>query len=187
MAATLLCAALYCVGSLLTAFIPTFFFVQFRPAVAIPAIFAVLFGPFVGGLGAAIGTFIASLIRYGTPLLTVFSGTPANFAGFWILGYVTWKLRRYRWTIAFVIGSVAGMAVGSLIIAGGLYVLAAAFGLSALFRFLNPSYAVIASFTMVFAPLPIAMAIAIPVVEACWRIFPYLKAEFFEARARGDA
>ncbi|MEM1766962.1 MAG: ECF transporter S component, partial [Candidatus Bathyarchaeia archaeon] len=58
-------AALYAVGSYATAYIQTPWLVQLRPAVVIPAVFAVLFGPIVGGLGAALGTFIASILTYG--------------------------------------------------------------------------------------------------------------------------
>jgi energy-coupling factor transport system substrate-specific component len=78
-------AALYAIGSYATAYIPTPWIVQLRPAVVVPAVFAVLFGPLVGGLGAAIGTFIASIFTYGTAVLTVFSGTPANFVCFYLI------------------------------------------------------------------------------------------------------
>jgi len=124
-ALTATCAALYCIGSLLTAYIPTGFIIQLRPAVVIPAVFAVLFGSWVGGLGAAIGTFIASIVRYGTPLLTIFSGTPANFACFFLLGYITWRLsRRWHWTVGYLFGNLVGYLMGSVIIAMGLYALA---------------------------------------------------------------
>ena len=50
------CAVLYAMGSYLTAYISSpWGSGQFRPAVVIPAIFATLFGPFVGGIGAAPG------------------------------------------------------------------------------------------------------------------------------------
>jgi len=73
------------VGSLFTAYIPAGFIIQLRPAVVIPAVFAVLFRPWIGGLGTALGTFIASLIRYGTP---------ANFRCLFLIGHLTWKLSR---------------------------------------------------------------------------------------------
>lgn len=92
---TAICAALYAVGSYATAYIPTPWLVQLRPAVVIPAVFAVLFGPLVGGLGAAIDTFIASIFTYGTAVLTIFSGTPGNFVCFYVMGKLckpfTWR------------------------------------------------------------------------------------------------
>jgi hypothetical protein len=46
---TALCAALYAVGAYATAYIPSpWGFGQFRPAVVIPAFFAVVFGPLGG-------------------------------------------------------------------------------------------------------------------------------------------
>ncbi|HID90471.1 TPA: hypothetical protein EYP44_00740 [Candidatus Bathyarchaeota archaeon] len=242
-AATCICAALYCIGSLLTAYIPTGYFVQFRPAIAIPTVFAVLFGPFVGGVGAAVGTFIASIYRYGHPFLTIFSGTPANLVGFWVLGHVVKRLKgtgarvlqhasvglgsvailtmllplsievkavsllllvflectllglyrrflRYRWACALVVGGILGMAAGSLIIAGGLYLVASlltpgvirlpAEQARGVAGFADPTHAVLFSFLIVFLPLPIALLVAIPVIETCWKVFPYLRAEFFE-------
>jgi len=50
--ATAVSAALYAVGSLTTAYIPSPWGMgQFRPAVVIPSFFAVVFGPWAGGLG----------------------------------------------------------------------------------------------------------------------------------------
>jgi uncharacterized membrane protein len=114
-------ASLYATGSYLTAYIPTPWIVQLRPAVVIPAVFAVVFGPLVGGLGAAIGTFIASIITYGTPLLTIFSGIPANFACFYLLGRFS-KPYNHR---NFAAGTMIGFLVGSIIIGFGLWFLLA--------------------------------------------------------------
>ncbi|MEM2487922.1 MAG: hypothetical protein QXR44_04960, partial [Thermoproteota archaeon] len=67
--------------------------VRFWPAVFVPAVFAMLFGPSVGGMGAAIGIFLSDLyVFYATgqtnPLLSLIAGVPANFLGFYILGRV---------------------------------------------------------------------------------------------------
>ena len=114
-------AGLYAVGSYATAYIPTPWIVQLRPAVVIPAIFAVLFGPLVGGLGAAIGTFTASIVTYGTPVLTIFSGMPGNFACFYLLG----KFARPYNHRNFAAGTLIGSLVGSVIIGFGLWFLLA--------------------------------------------------------------
>jgi uncharacterized membrane protein len=112
-------AGLYAIGSYLTAYIPTPWLVQLRPAVVIPAIFAVCFGPLVGGLGAAIGTFIASVFTYGSPVLTIFSGTPANFLCFYILGKLS-KPYNYK---NFAAGTIIGFLAGSIVIGFGLWFL----------------------------------------------------------------
>ncbi len=116
-------AALYAVGSYATAYIPTPWIVQLRPAVVIPAVFAVLFGPLVGGLGAAIGTFIASIFTYGTAVLTIFSGTPANFVCFYLMG----RLSKPFSMRSFIAAAALGFLAGSIIIGFGLWLLLANF------------------------------------------------------------
>ncbi|MEM0358338.1 MAG: ECF transporter S component [Candidatus Bathyarchaeia archaeon] len=120
---TALCAALYAVGAYTTAYIPTPWLVQLRPAVVIPAAFAVLFGPLVGGLGAAIGTFIASIFTYGTAVLTIFSGTPGNFVCFYVMGKLC---KPFTWR-NFMAATLLGFLAGSLIIGFGLWLLLANF------------------------------------------------------------
>ncbi|MEM1556882.1 MAG: ECF transporter S component [Candidatus Bathyarchaeia archaeon] len=120
---TALCAALYAVSSYTTAYIPTPWLVQLRPAVVIPAVFAVLFGPLVGGLGAAIGTFVASVLTYGTAVLTIFSGTPANFVCFYLIGKLS---KPFTWR-NFVAATLLGFLVGSVIIGFGLWLLLTSF------------------------------------------------------------
>jgi len=86
-------AALYAgVGALWTIFPLTVFGVRFWPQVFIPAAFSVIFGPWVGGVGAGIGIFIADVL-YGhhDALLSMLVGVPSNFLGFFIIG---WLARR---------------------------------------------------------------------------------------------
>jgi uncharacterized membrane protein len=59
--------------------------------VIIPAVFAVVFGPWVGGLGAAVGIFISDVTLGGSPLLSLMAGITSNFVGFWLLGYIANK------------------------------------------------------------------------------------------------
>ncbi len=94
---------------------------QFRPGVIFPAVFAVIYGPFVGGIGAAIGTFVGDVVfltplGLTTPLLSIVAGVPGNFVGFFLLG---WFVRRYRSWFGFVFGSFASLLVGNLIAALG--------------------------------------------------------------------
>ena len=91
MATTAINAALYAaIGALWTIFPLTVFGVRFWPQVFVPAAFAVLFGPWTGGLGAAIGIFIADVL-YGhhDPLLSFLVGVPSNFFGFFVIGWLT--------------------------------------------------------------------------------------------------
>ena len=55
----------------------------------IPAVFAVLFGGWVGGFGAAIGIFIRDMLFHGNPFLSLTVGVPANFLVFFTIGYVS--------------------------------------------------------------------------------------------------
>lgn len=70
---------------------PGFGTVRFWPSVIIPAAFAVLFGPWVGGFGAAVGIFISDMLIHGNPVLSLMAGVPSNFAMFAIIGYLTKK------------------------------------------------------------------------------------------------
>lgn len=91
LATTAVNAALYAaVGALWTIFPITVFGVRFWPQVFVPGAFAVLFGPWTGGVGAAIGIFIADVL-YGhhDALLSLLVGVPSNFLGFFIIGWIT--------------------------------------------------------------------------------------------------
>lgn len=84
-------AALYAaLGALWTLFPVTLFGVRFWPQVFVPGAFAVLFGPWVGGVGAAVGIFIADVV-YGhhDALLSLLVGVPSNLACFALIGYIS--------------------------------------------------------------------------------------------------
>ena len=85
-------AALYAVLGYMTflgLFTPVIGVVRFWPGVFVPAVFATLFGPLVGGVGAAIGIFISDLVIHGNPLLSLAVGVPANFIMFALIGLFT--------------------------------------------------------------------------------------------------
>ncbi|MCS7114526.1 MAG: ECF transporter S component [Nitrososphaerota archaeon] len=113
---TALCAALYAVGAYSTAYIPSpWGFGQFRPAVVIPSFFAVVFGPWVGGIGAALGTLICDSVKHGTLHMgSLIAAVPGNFIGFFILGYMTKK--KFTWE-RFIVASYLTLAIGNLIVA----------------------------------------------------------------------
>lgn len=65
--------------------------VRFWPQVIIPAVFAALFGPWVGGFGAAIGIFINDMLIHGNPVLSLMAGVTSNFAMFFLIGVISKK------------------------------------------------------------------------------------------------
>jgi hypothetical protein len=113
-------AALYAAtGALWTLFPVTLFGVRFWPQVFVPGAFAVLFGSWVGGVGAAVGIFIADVV-YGhhDALLSLLVGVPSNLVGFALLGY----LSRRSLKGAGRLGSIAaGVGAPVIMVVYGLY------------------------------------------------------------------
>jgi hypothetical protein len=115
-------AALYAaLGALWTLFPITVFGVRFWPQVFVPGAFAVLFGPWVGGVGAAVGIFIADVV-YGhhDALLSLLVGVPSNLVAFALLGYLTHKSLKSTGRLASI---AAGVAAPVIISVYGLYAL----------------------------------------------------------------
>jgi hypothetical protein len=111
-AAFALNAALYvAAGILFYSVLPLSFGpVRFWPQAVIPAIFAVVFGPWVGGLGAALGIFVNDVMLNSNPLLSLMAGVTANFAAFYLIGYIANK--KTRW-----LNSVKGYGIGTALFA----------------------------------------------------------------------
>ncbi len=87
--------------------------VKFWPAVIVPGIFAVLFGPWVGGTSAAIGIFISDMVQpgHGIALLSLTVGCTSNFAGFYIIGLISKRKMKWRDILPL-------LTIGSLALAG---------------------------------------------------------------------
>ncbi|MGC8849011.1 MAG: hypothetical protein ACP5QI_00875 [Candidatus Bathyarchaeia archaeon] len=134
--ATAVNAALYAGVGLLTylgVFAPIVGVVRFwGVAVVIPAVFAAIFGPMVGGIGAAIGIFISDLMVHGDALLSLTVGVPANFAMFAVIGLLSnrrlnpkiWvaaaaSIASILYILAWIVGGV-GVGASALIIAAAL-------------------------------------------------------------------
>ncbi|HVP40443.1 MAG TPA: ECF transporter S component [Candidatus Krumholzibacteriaceae bacterium] len=107
-----ICAALYAVIGRLTDFglvTPTAGVVAFWPAAVIPAVIAVIYGPWTGGFGAAIGIFIRDMLFHGNPFVSATAGVTSNFAMFFLIGYIS--RRQLNWQKI-----VAGVFVGSAVV-----------------------------------------------------------------------
>ena len=106
-------AALYAIVGIITNLgivSPVVGVVKFWPAVIVPGIFAVLFGPWVGGIGAAIGIFVSDMVQpgHGIPLLSFTVGCTSNFAGFYLVGLIAQKKMEWRNIISvLLVGSAA--------------------------------------------------------------------------------
>lgn len=105
------------IGALWTIFPLMIFGVRFWPQVFAPAAFSILFGPWVGGIGAAIGIFLADVI-YGhhDALLSLLVGVPSNFVGFFVIGWLTnheWRgvARRILVSVSLVIQPLYAVAL----------------------------------------------------------------------------
>jgi hypothetical protein len=69
--------------------------VRFWPPVIVPAVFAVVFGPLVGGVGAAVGILVSDAIFGNNILLSLMAGVTSNFVAFYLIGYIAKK--KIRW------------------------------------------------------------------------------------------
>ena len=114
--ATAINAALYAIGAFTTSYIPSPWGVgQFRPAVVIPAFFATIFGPWAGGIGAALGTLIADSVKHGGLYFgSLLAAVPGNFVGFFIFGYFLRK--KFTWA-RFVTVTNIMLIIANLIVA----------------------------------------------------------------------
>ena len=101
-AALALNIALYvAVGYIFFSLIPIKFEqVRFWPPVIVPAVFAVVFGPLVGGIGAAVGIFLSDAIFGNNLFLSLLAGVTSNFVAFYLIGYIAKK--KIRWLVPVV-------------------------------------------------------------------------------------
>ncbi|MCS7102781.1 MAG: ECF transporter S component [Candidatus Korarchaeum sp.] len=119
------CAALYAIGAFATSYLVSpFGRGQFRPTVVIPALFSIIYGPEVGGVGAAIGTLIADSAKHGSIYLpSLLSAVPGNLIGFYALGRMLRK--DFSWRMFSLVSQIS-LALGCFTVAY-LYSLAVSF------------------------------------------------------------
>jgi hypothetical protein len=109
-----ICAALYAVFGILTANF-SFLGVGFLPAVVIPAVFAALYGPWVGGLSGALGIFIRDMFVHGNAGLSLVAGVPPNFILFFLIGYISYRNISLKQALAGVAVAAAGLLVPTIV------------------------------------------------------------------------
>lgn len=109
-----ICAALYAIVGIATANV-SFFGIGFLPAVVIPAVFAVLYGPWVGGISGALGIFIRDIFVHGNAALSLVAGVPPNFILFFLIGYISIRNISLKQAIVGVIVATIGLIVPTVI------------------------------------------------------------------------
>jgi hypothetical protein len=107
-------AALYAVVGILTANV-SFYGVGFLPAVVIPAVFAALYGPWVGGISGAIGIFIRDMFVHGNAALSLVAGVPPNFILFFLIGYLTFRNISLKQALAGVTVAAVALLVPTIV------------------------------------------------------------------------
>jgi hypothetical protein len=110
-----ICAALYAIVGISTANV-NFFGIGFLPAVVIPAVFAVLYGPWVGGISGALGIFIRDMFVHGNAALSLVAGVPPNFILFFLIGYISYRNISLRKAIIGVIVAAIGLLAPTIIL-----------------------------------------------------------------------
>jgi hypothetical protein len=109
-----ICAALYAVFGILTRGF-SFLGIGFLPAVVIPAVFARLYGPWVGGLSGALGIFIRDMFVHGNAALSLVAGVPPNFILFFLIGYISARNITLKQAFAGVTLAAIGLLVPSIV------------------------------------------------------------------------
>jgi hypothetical protein len=109
------CSALYAVFGILTSGI-SFLGIGFLPAVMIPAVFAALYGPWVGGISGAMGIFIRDMFVHGNPMLSLAAGVPSNFILFFLIGYLYAKNISLKQALTVITLEIAALLAASLIL-----------------------------------------------------------------------
>ena len=182
------CAVLYAMGSYLTAYISSpWGFGQFRPAVVIPAVFSTLFGPMVGGLGAAVGTLIVDSAKHGQIYFrSLVSAVPGNFVGFYLFGML---VKRFSWE-NYVKATQVSLLISNVVVAF-LYVYFRAF--------VEASYPVVFREAWIYVSLglvawwyvtmlPFVLLLGAPLIRAVVLAFPgIVSEEMRSATVKGEA
>ncbi|MFB0568979.1 MAG: hypothetical protein ACETV0_05130 [Nitrososphaeria archaeon] len=161
------------VGVFIFYFVPLYVgggIVRFWPQVFVPGVFAVVFGPTVGGLGAAIGIFINDMFIHGDALLSLIVGVPANFIMFYLIGFFTKrKLTTFRYLAGGIVGNAAGcLWIGMTLWAFTQYIAAVGtMGPGA-----SATVGLFVAATTFLAQIPFVVLAVPPVVYAIARVYP---------------
>jgi len=171
------------VGVFVSYFVPLYVgggIVRFWPPVLVPGVFAVVFGPTVGGLGAAIGIFISDMFLHGNALLSLMVGVPANFIMFYLTGLFT---KRKLTLVRYLAGGILGNAAGCLWIGVTLW---------AFTQYITPvgtmgpgasvTAGLFVAATTFLAQIPFVVLLVPPIVYAVARIYPDMMVQSRQTR-----
>jgi uncharacterized membrane protein len=150
LAAIAVCSALYAaLGLVFKYLIPVNFYgIAFLPAVVIPAVFAVLYGPWVGGISGAIGIFLFDMLGHGIPALSLVAGVPPNFILFFLIGYLYTKNISLKQVLTYVSLAIVGLSISSILLLSDIAAFVSLSNKVALFAF---TLTVIVSFVAIAA------------------------------------
>jgi hypothetical protein len=146
-----LAAALYALGKLATAYIPTPWGTgQLLIFIIIPVFFAFYLKPLSIGVAAALGTFIGDALfltplGLTNPLLSIIAGVPANFIGFYLMA---WWFRKFKSWNGFALGSFISILLGNFIAASGVVFYLSTFMPSPIVMGIDARLALILGFTL---------------------------------------
>ena len=163
-------AVIYAVAILASAELVAWPLAQLGPSTIIPAIFTVLYGPLAGGISAALGALIGGWLIYGTPIIPLASGVPANLLGFYLLGH-SFKNLGGDWISRYAISCAVGLGTGFVVMAAGLYTLASSFPqLTAIAKWSWPPFLALGIFYGMLSEAPLTILLGVPLIDAVERI-----------------
>lgn len=158
-------AMVYAAAMLASAKLVAWPLAQLGPATIIPAIFTVLYGPLAGGASAAVGALIGGSLIYGTPMIPLASGVPANLLGFYLLGRA-FKHLGGDWISRYAISCAVGLGTGFISMAIGLYALASLFPqpIPAIAKWSWPPFLALGIFYGMLSEVPLTILFGVPVL-----------------------
>jgi hypothetical protein len=149
-------------------------------------LFATVFGPWAGGVGAALGTLIADSAKHGGLYFgSLLAAVPGNFVGFFMFGYILQK--KFSWA-RFVTAANVTLVVANLIVAFlYVYVFKLLYAQAAAFTQLTLDALTVLSLGLTLfwfvTMLPFVLLVTPPLIVTVTSAFPRIVAEDLRANA----